>query len=66
VQDEEFDELSQSEGYIPAPYLARAKWVMVVDPSKLSRKNLKNYLQQSYELIKAKVPRKVKDELGLD
>ena len=55
VTDAEFDELSGSEGFIPAPYLARAKWVFVTDSSKLSRKDLKNYLQQSYDLIKAKL-----------
>ena len=65
VKEEEFDELVQSEGFIPAPYLARANWVMVVDPSKLSRESLNNYLQQSYGLIKSKISRKIKDELGL-
>lgn len=66
VKEEEFDELSQSEGFIPAPYLARAKWVLVTDSSRLSRKSLINYLQQSYDLIKAKIPRKMKKELGLE
>ena len=66
VKDEEYDELSQSEGFIPAPYLARAKWVLVTDSSKLSQKELKNYLRQSYELIKAKIPRKIRGELGLE
>ena len=65
VKEEEFDELVQFEGFIPAPYLARANWVMVVDPSKLSRESLNNYLQQSYGLIKSKISRKIKDELGL-
>lgn len=66
VKEEEYDELSQSEGFMPAPYLARAKWVLVTDSSKLSRKELKNYLRQSYEMIKAKIPRKLKKELGLE
>ena len=66
VTDSEFDELSETEGFKPAPYLARAKWVLVTDSSKLSRKDLKNYLQQSYDLIKAKIPKKQKRDLGLD
>jgi len=66
VTDEEFDELSESEGFKPAPYLARAKWVLVTDSSKLSRKDLKNYLQQSYDLIKAKIPRKQRKDLGIE
>ena len=66
VTDAEFDELSESEGFKPAPYLARAKWVLVTDSTRLSRKDLKNYLQQSYEMIKSKIPRKQRKVLGLD
>ena len=65
VTDEEFDQLSESEGFQPAPYLARAKWVLCADPSKLNKKDLKNYLQQSYNMIKAKIPKKQQKELGL-
>ena len=66
VTEAEFDELSESEGLKPAPYLARAKWVLVTDSSKLSSKDLKNYLQKSYEMIKSKIPRKQRKELGLE
>ena len=66
VTEAEFDELAESEGFQPAPYLARAKWVLVTDSSKLNKKDLKNYLQQSYEMIKAKIPKKQRRELGLD
>lgn len=66
VPETEFDELSESEGFQPAPYLARAKWVLVTDSSKLNKRHLENYLQQSYEMIKAKIPKKQRKELGLD
>ena len=66
VTDAEFDELSGSEGFKPAPYLARAKWVLVTDSSKLSRKDLKKYLEQSYNLIKAKIPKKQRKDLGIE
>jgi predicted DNA-binding protein (MmcQ/YjbR family) len=58
VTPEEFDELSVSEGFIPAPYLARNKWVCLKDVSVLKRKVLEDYIKQSYELIKVKVPKK--------
>ena len=66
VTDAEFDELAGSEGFMPAPYLARAKWVLVTDPSKLSRRDLTNYLQQSYDLVKAKIPKKQLKDLGIE
>ena len=66
VTDNEFDELSETEGFKPAPYLARAKWVLATDSAKLSRKELKNYLQQSYEIISSKIPKKLRKELGLE
>lgn len=66
VTDAEFEELSQTEGFKPAPYMARAKWVLVTDSSKLSRKELKNYLQQSYDLVTAKFSRKQIKDLGIE
>jgi len=66
VTDEEFAELSGSEGFQPAPYLARAKWVLVTDSSKLSRKDLKNYLQRSYDMIKLKITKSQRKKLGLE
>jgi len=59
VWDDEFDDLSVCNGFIPAPYLARNKWVTLVDLTVLNRKELENYLKQSYELIKAKLPKKL-------
>lgn len=66
VADTEFDELSGSDGFKPAPYLARAKWVLCTDSSKLSRKDFRNYLQQSYDLIKAKITKKQRKDLGIE
>ncbi|WP_315815736.1 MmcQ/YjbR family DNA-binding protein [Paraflavitalea speifideaquila] len=39
VPDEQFEELSGTDGFIPAPYLARAKWVTLVQLEKVSKKN---------------------------
>jgi len=66
VVDSEFDELAGSDGFQPAPYLARAKWVLCTDPKKLNKSDLKNYLRQSYDMISAKLPRKQRKELGIE
>ncbi|MFL5772150.1 MAG: MmcQ/YjbR family DNA-binding protein [Flavisolibacter sp.] len=66
VKDDEFEELSITEGFIPAPYMARAKWVKVTQPSKLGKKEWNHYIRQSYELKKNSLTKKVKKELGLE
>lgn len=60
VLAEEFDELSVRDGFKPAPYLARAKWVTLVNLTAVTRKELEGYISKSYELIDAKVTRKKK------
>ena len=64
VKDEDFEEISQRDGFVPAPYMARAKWVMVTD-SRLSKKEWEKYIRDSYDLVKAKLTKKTKQELGL-
>jgi predicted DNA-binding protein (MmcQ/YjbR family) len=66
VKDEQFEELSSSDGFIPAPYMARAKWVLVNKSSNLSRQQWESYIRQSYDLIKARLTRKIRKELGVD
>ena len=65
VPDDEFDEISNKNGFTPAPYMARAKWVLVTDPSKLNKKDWERYLKQSYELIKIKLTKKLREKLGI-
>ena len=65
VPDDEFDEISNRNGFTPAPYMARAKWVMVTDPSKLNKKDWERFLKQSYELIKIKLTKKLREKLGI-
>ena len=60
VKDEEFEEFTGREGIIPAPYLARYKWIFVKDASCFSRHEWKYYLQQSYQLVRSKLPAKVR------
>jgi predicted DNA-binding protein (MmcQ/YjbR family) len=66
VRDEEFDELSNSPGMRAAPYVARYKWVLVDEVDRLSRKEWAHYVKQSYDLVRAKLPKKVARQHGLD
>lgn len=65
VDDERFDELVQEEGIIPAPYLARYKWVNISSNSSLKRKELESLIRRSYELVMAGLPKKKLSALGL-
>ena len=65
VKDEEFDSMCERQGFKPAPYVARYKWVFIDDIRKMNKKEWKHFLEQSYKLVKDKLPAKVKKELGL-
>ena len=64
VKDDEFEELSVRDGFQPAPYMARAKWVLVNHPSKLSKDEWKQFIKQSYELVKGKLSKKMQESLS--
>lgn len=56
---EAFAELTEREGIIPAPYLARAVWVQESElGATLERRELEPLLKSAYELVVAKLPRK--------
>lgn len=65
VPDELFDELSGREGFVPAPYLARAKWVMASNDARLSKAEWEEYLRSSYDLIVRKLTKKQRSGLGI-
>ncbi|WP_316857955.1 MmcQ/YjbR family DNA-binding protein [uncultured Cohaesibacter sp.] len=64
--DMAYEILTGEPGFIPAPYLARAKWVQLQSPDAMSDADLKLHLDAAYEIIARKLTRKVKAELGLD
>lgn len=64
VTEEEFEVMSQWPGFKPAPYVAKYKWVLIEDISKMSLTQWKHYTNQSYELVKAKLAPKIKKQLG--
>ena len=65
VEDERFLELTDRAGIIPAPYLARARWVQVQRTAKLSNAEASALLRRSYELVFAKLTRKLQRELSV-
>jgi predicted DNA-binding protein (MmcQ/YjbR family) len=62
---EEFAELIEREGIIPAPYLARNKWVLLKTLDVLPRAELKRLIKDSYTMVAAKLPKKARAELGI-
>lgn len=64
VRDDEFDEMCSRPGISPAPYVARYKWVWVQGADTLTNAEWEHYVRQSYELVKAKLPAKVRNSLS--
>jgi predicted DNA-binding protein (MmcQ/YjbR family) len=64
VDDERFLELSDRPGIVPAPYLARAKWVAVTSADALSDAEAAQLLRRSYELVFAKLTKKLQREIA--
>ncbi len=63
VTPENFVELTERPGIIPAPYLARAKWIALESRDALSAAELATLLRSSYDLVVAKLPRKTRDAI---
>jgi len=62
---ENFAELTERPGVIPAPYLARAKWIAMETPDALPLLELTQLIRQSYELVLAKLPQKLRRSIAL-
>ena len=62
---EEFAELTERSGIIPAPYLARYHWVALERWDALPAAELKRRIRESYELVRDKLPATVKRQLKL-
>jgi predicted DNA-binding protein (MmcQ/YjbR family) len=60
---EMFAELTEREGIVPAPYVARYHWVALERFDALKDSELKHLLKTAYELVKAKLPKKVLNQL---
>jgi predicted DNA-binding protein (MmcQ/YjbR family) len=63
---ESFAELTERQGIVPAPYLARAKWVALETKDALPPNELATLLRASYDMVVAKLPRKLQAALRSD
>jgi len=61
---EEFAELVERPGILPAPYLARAHWVSLATEHALPQADIKQWLSQAHALVLARLPRKTRAALG--
>jgi predicted DNA-binding protein (MmcQ/YjbR family) len=61
---ENFVELTERPHIIPAPYLARAQWVALETRDAVPRDELAGLLRESYELVAAKLPKKIRESLS--
>jgi predicted DNA-binding protein (MmcQ/YjbR family) len=61
---EKFAELVEVEGIIPAPYMARNHWVALLEMDVLRQTELHELIQNSYQLVMEKLPKKTQAGLG--
>jgi predicted DNA-binding protein (MmcQ/YjbR family) len=64
VSSEKFAELTERPGIIPAPYLARAKWVALETKDALPSHELALFLRESYDMVVAKLPKRTREALA--
>ncbi|MBV8036923.1 MAG: MmcQ/YjbR family DNA-binding protein [Pelomonas sp.] len=65
VDAHRFLELTGLPGFKPAPYAARYHWVAVEDAKALPLSELKALVRRSHELVAAKLPKKLRLDLGI-
>jgi predicted DNA-binding protein (MmcQ/YjbR family) len=65
VTEDEFEEMASREGFKPAPYVAKYKWVLADDLNRMTRKEWEFYVGRSYALVRDKLPPKIKKTLPL-
>lgn len=67
ASDIAYEVLGDQPGIRPAPYLASRgmKWLQVYDDPGLSDEELKNHIVLSYDMVVAKLTKKLRADLGL-
>jgi predicted DNA-binding protein (MmcQ/YjbR family) len=58
-----FAELTEQDGIVPAPYVARYHWVALERFDALPEHELKELLRTAYELVREKLPAKIKRQV---
>jgi predicted DNA-binding protein (MmcQ/YjbR family) len=61
---ENFAELTERPGILPAPYLARAKWIALESHDALPDAEIAQLLRESYELVLAKLPKQMRESIA--
>ncbi len=64
VPEDDFDTLSTTTHFKPAPYFAQHKWVTLTDIEKISVPELASHIKVSYGLVKAKLSKKTLRDLN--
>jgi predicted DNA-binding protein (MmcQ/YjbR family) len=64
TSSEEFPNLIERPGVIPAPYLARAKWVALERWDDMTWPDIAEQIQAAYEIVKASLPKRMQANLG--
>jgi predicted DNA-binding protein (MmcQ/YjbR family) len=54
-----YDELIEIDGVVPAPYMARNKWVSLERFDALTDSEIKSLIKNSYEMVLGRLPKKV-------
>ena len=65
VDADRFLEITSVPGVVPAPYLARAKWVQLTEPHGLMPDDLDALLRRSHALVAAGLTKTLQRQLGL-
>ncbi|KZK96714.1 MULTISPECIES: MmcQ/YjbR family DNA-binding protein [unclassified Pseudovibrio] len=56
--------LTEQECVIPAPYLARAKWVQIETAQAMADEDIKDYVREAHSIIARKLTKKLQKEIG--
>jgi predicted DNA-binding protein (MmcQ/YjbR family) len=66
VSDLAYEVLVETGRAVPAPYLARARWVRFSDLATLDEAEVRDWLHNAHRLVVARLTRAVRRELGLE
>lgn len=65
TSDDSFEILTREKGIIPAPYMARAKWVQLEKLDALGAKELKAYIARAHAIVASGLSKKKRTALGI-
>ena len=64
VPKEDFIDIANQHNFKQAPYFAKGQWLQIEDISLISKRECEHYIQQSFNLIKSQLPKRVQDTLN--